>query len=1388
MRIFKNTIFCFFVLCFLSVLSQDKKDVYEFISIREGMPKIGISTINQDNFGFIWIGTNGAGLYKYNGIDYITYKASLNDSTSMSSNLIYCTLVDSHKRLWAGTEDGLNLYSKEKDEFKKVVIPTLEKDYTNVPILSLIDDKKGNLLIGTFEMGMLKLNLKTLKAEKVISQNPKENTPISVFDFTIDNHNNIYAATDKGLKEYDDKTKTLKLSKFSIENGFTSIKYSIKRILKDINGVIWLGTFNNGLYRIEEIDEVNRVFKIENLLISNNNIFSLISLPDGTIMCGTENNGIFHIDANGKIIKNYVSSKSNEKSILSNSIWSLYLDKDERIWLGYYNKGVAVYDKLYDKFKDFESLNNNKNSLQSSSVTAITKDKKGRLWVGMDGGGIDIIDEQTKEFIHINNASNNQYKGLNNDYIETIFIDSNDDIWAGSWNGGVYFLKKGTDTFINYNIENTEGNLSSNIILSISEDKQGTIWFATVGGGLNYFSPKTGKFNHLTSKPFEDFGISKGFIWKILVDRKDNLWVGTTNGLYRLKKNTDETFLVESISEKIAKNSINSKKPGSHILSLYEGSNSIMWIGTRGAGICRYNINTESFEWYNKLNGFEEENVCAITENKEGHLWLSGNSGITKFDYQNKTFINYSKNDGLLSNDYNMNAVYKDASGILYFGNYQGIDFFDPENISRNEKVASVYLENLKIFNEKIVPNTNSPLKKVISETNRITLNNNQSVFTIEYGAINYTRPEKIEYAYYLEGYENDWNYVEGKTNATYTNLDPGEYIFKLKAANNDGLWNNKPLELSITILPPWWKTYWAIAIYLLIFLFGFYLLNYYTQERLKEKVALKNERTKRQHLDELNEKKIKFFTNISHEFRTPLTLILSPLGDILKDKNLVLPERIKHKLKVIHKNTDRLYRLINELLDFRKLGINEIVISAKKLYLVTLMKDIMSHFNDEALNHNIELSLDYDSEDLSMWADEKMLEKIIFNILSNAFKVTPYGGSINIELLSKANLMYLPLISTIEPVEVIEIIISDTGPGLANDELQRIFERFYQVENLNKNYYGSTGIGLEVVQNFVELHKGRIEVSSQIGEGTSFRLLFPSGKEHFNENELANLENIEASVVNKKFSTTNFVTNDDGTKEKSVNRHTLLIVEDNTELRNYLKEELKNDYKILIAKNGKEGLELAQEFLPNIIMADIIMPEMDGYLFCKHIKSDLRTSHIPLLMLTAKARIEDRMECIEIGADAYMVKPFDLRLLRLRLSQLITSRQLIFNKYFNFISNVPSNTANATSIDIGFMDKVLNYINENLGDPSLNVENLASQLNLSRSQFYRKIKALTNQTANEFLRNIRLQKAKQIIERGNNNISQVCYEVGFSSPSYFAKCFKNCFGMLPTEVKPIKK
>jgi signal transduction histidine kinase/ligand-binding sensor domain-containing protein/DNA-binding response OmpR family regulator len=1368
----KNTVLLLFLFIIPNLFSQNSLDNFQFLNIKEGISKRAISTICQDRYGFMWFGTYGAGLYKYDGIKYTNYEYDWKNKNAINSNLIYASYIDTYNTLWIGTEEGLCLYNRNLNKFENIDLKNAySAGYKNViTVKSITQDDAGNLLIGTYAHGLFKLKLNTLKVESV-QLNFKSNSNSKINCFVKSKNGIVYIGTDIGLIQYDSRSNKVQQATWNTKK--ISVTTPIETLYIDANENLWIGTMFDGLLKISSNQ---KTAKIDRFQISKNKVLSVIGVNSNTVMCGTENDGLFLINDKGNVIHRYLNSKSDNQSLKSNSIWSLYLDKDKRIWLGYYNKGVGVFDKRHDKFNSIESLPINPNSLQTSSVTGIEKDNSGKLWISMEGGGVDVIDLSTKVFNHINNQNSKNYSGLTSNNILTVFIDSKQNIWLGSWNDGIYFLKKGSKTFVNYTSKNTAG-LTSDQIFSFSEDSKGVIWIGSYMSGLHYYDPLKKEFHHCDSKPFVTNYLNTANIRKVLVDSRNVIWVATIDGLFQVHRNSNTAFSVVSMKN-VMSESIQSNRSTNTILSLYESKNKIIWIGTAGSGLFSYDGKNNKLSSYTDFPGFKEKLVVAITESRDGAIWISGKTGISKLNLKNKTAVNFSTDDGLLSNDFNNNAVMNDKNGDLYFGSYEGINYFNPNKTSNNIKDPLLYLDDFKLFNKSIHPNEpQSPLSKVISETDHITLRYDQSVFTIEYIGLNYSYPSTNEYAYYLEGFEKNWNYVGNKRSATYTNLAPGKYIFKVKSAVRGGNWNKKPLQLYIEILPPWWRTYWAYFFYFLIIAGTIYALNKYYQNRFIEMQAIKFERDKAAQIEKLNSKKLQFFTNISHEFRTPLTLILNPLADLIKNKSLELPHDVMNKLQIMYKSSDRLSKLINELMDFNKLQFNQVVVQVQKIEIVRFTKDIIEYFDEEASSRGITLVFESNIAELYDWLDPKMVEKIIFNIVSNAFKVTADNGFIKVQINASQKTEQFPLTNIEKEIPYYEIAISDTGAGLDKKDIKKIFDRFYQVNNLSKAYYGSTGIGLEVVRGFVELHKGKIEVESELGIGSTFTVTFPLGNDFFTEDEIVKETfKKEAKITPHLLS----VLNKEKTSESETEKvHTILIVEDNTELRNYLKNELKKEYKVLIAENGRKGLELALEKSPDIIMTDVIMPIMDGLEFCKNIKKDIKTSHIPLLMLSAKAMVKDKLEGIDSGADIYLSKPFDMDILRSSLVQLLTSRQILFDKFYYGISK--KTKAKTTTLDNEFIQKTLSFIHENINESDLSVEILAAKLFLSRTQLYRKIKTLTGVSVNEFIRNVRLEKAKELIALGNNTMNEISYKVGFSSPSYFTKCFREKYGHIPT-------
>lgn len=1371
--LYGGLVFC--VLLCGSLNAQISGDDYNFVNIDQRNTQRAVSTIVQDSLGLIWMGTNGVGLQKYNGVDFVSYKQDFNDSTSLSSSLIYDAFVDETDRLWIGTEAGLNVYDRDHDQFKQVQLYSDSILLENVPIRAIQVSSKGNMIIGSHYHGLFEVDRSTMVGHR-ISIPMVETASLEINSIVRNKGEELLIGSNKGLFTFE----AGKVVYISANNTYLKdddgVPYHIESMLRDDEGSIWMGTFADGLVKVE-FNPFNS-YKTFKYGISSERVLSLAQAPDGSIFCGTENDGLFVLRKNGDLLKHYRYNKFNANSIKSNSIWSIFVDRQERIWIGYYNNGVGVYDRLFDKFKDVKSLVNVNNSLQSPSVTGIISSEEGNMWIGLDGGGVDIYNPLTGYIKHLVNSEISEYKGLNAEDVTALFKDSDNNIWVGTWNSGIYMLPDKSKTFRNFTSANTTGDLRSDRIMSFAEDSEGTIWIGSFVNGLHSYDIKSQKFTHHNETIFDDPSPGEGAMRIVLVDKNSSIWMGTTAGLYKLPAKGTQRGKAVSMNREMYQE-LGDSYVTNAIVSLFEDSKGNIWIGTDGAGLCKYDPESDSFRWFGQKDGLRQETIASLIEDDTGDLWMGGNNGLSQFNVETRTFKNFDIHDGLLANDFNFNAAFKDSNGLLYFGNYGGINYIDPTKIKINNNRPEVYFTDFKLFNKQVVPNeSRSPLHKTISETDSLSLSHRQSVFTIEYAAINFTRPKKNQYAYYLEGFDDAWNYVGSTRSATYTNLAPGNYTFKVKAANNDGIWNETPKSLKITVLRPWWSTGWAIALYIFCLLLISYFLVKLITQRIREKRMVRMERERRIQEEALNDRKIQFFTNISHEFRTPLTLILNPLEDILGDTGRTLSSSVHEKLRIIHKNTARLKRLIDELMDFRKLQTNKFTIKVSELEAISFVDEVVSHFEEEAALRNIILMVESDDAPVYLWSDPSLLEKVIFNILSNAFKITPDNGSITVGLFKCGQNVVFPMIDLKRAIPALEIYVEDTGSGIKKEELEKVFQRFYQVKEMNSQYYGGTGIGLEVVKSFVDLLKGKVVVESEEAVGTKFRIFLPLGKDHFDNSELliAPPRTVDIpGAMNKQLPLREEAV--DGSKK------TLLIVEDNAELRTYLKNELENEYGIIEVVNGVQGLEAARKRIPDLILTDVVMPEMDGFDFCTQIRKDLKTSHIPVLMLTAKAMTDDWVKGIDCGADVYLTKPFEMKVLRAQLRQILQSRQVLFKKYIGD-SNSFTLPEQTSSLDKNFMTQVLNYISKNIADENLNVESLADELHLSRSQLYRKIKAMTGLTATEFLRKVRLERAKRLIETGTESISEVCYKVGFSSPSYFTKCFKAHFGVLPTELK----
>lgn len=1358
--------------------SQQILSDFEFININNNFPKRGITGITNDEQGFVWISTLGAGVYKYDGVQYLPFRYNFQDSTSVNSDVVHEVFRDSKNQLWIGNDGGLNLYNRSLSNFSTISFE--EKGNLadeQIIILSVIEDLDGRILAGSNYNGLFLVDLKT-KIAKEIPYNGKhlEQAPLHILDFAISSSGTIYVATNLGLKQIDPQSNILKDALIYTNKETTTIDFPLQCLLIDKLNNLWIGSQADGVFKSSclNANEVSLKY-LDQFEVTQRRVMSMDESKSGHIYCGTENDGLLMLNQKGEILKKVYSDQNSDYGLKSNSIWNIYFDKQERLWLGYYDKGIDVSDPNYRKFDKLDNLLKEKDFFRHKSITGLVKDPNGNIWLATDGNGVYRVDTLTKNITAFLNDINPNNMGA---AIHTLLIDTRGNLWAGSWDEGIFLLKKDQNAFINFTNENTNGDLQSNRIMSFAEDSNGVIWFGTWGKGIHSYDYNKNKFVHHDSHELQEYGLDYQDVRKLIVDKEDCIWAGTTKGLFKIK--FDENLKVKqllSLGEEWKKKS--EKHSGfNNILSLYLDTQGSIWIGTDGAGLLKYETETKQLTKFDSRNGLKQLTVSSIIESQPGHIWISGRSGISSLDVNTGIIRNYSKEDGLISNDFNINAVLKDKEGLLYYGNIMGgVNFFSPDSIPKNQSSIKVYLTNLRLFNKNVTPGDETGiLSKTLELTDQITLDYGQSVFTIDYTGINFTRSERNQFAYYLEGLEDEWNYVGKQRSATYTSLKEGNYTFKVKAANNDGLWNEEAVTLDIKVLPPWWRSSIGYFIYFILALSALYVFYRMMRMRVLSKEEVEYERQRREQEQELNKKKLQFFTNISHEFRTPLTLIINPLEDMLNDDTHDFNDEIQSKHITIHKNAKRLQRLINELMDFRKLSFNKLKVRPRKTEIIRFVTAVAEYFNSEAIDKNINFKVESKLDQQYTWIDSGLIEKVLFNLLSNAFKVTPLNGEILINIDTSQEV--LPLIDNSNEVNALSIAISDTGPGLSKDHIKHVFERFYQVDNLNKTYYGGTGIGLELVNSLVKLHEGKIEVESKLNVGTTFIIYLP-----INQNQFSNPQKTNQPLTKQDEKTTNILNgNDKKSNSKESKRITLLIIEDNIELQNYLKTELQKLYNVKTSNNGKEGLDLALDTQPDIILTDIMMPKMNGFEVCEKIRSDVRTSHIPLIMLTAKTNIEEKVQANEIGVDAFISKPFDMILLKSRIKQLLKGRQILFNKYLNGKINVDLNE-NTNTIDKTFIHQLVDLIHKRIGDTSLNVEALASEVFLSRSQLYRKIKALTGLSVNEFIRKIRIEEAKKILEKGNHNVSEVCYAVGFSSPSYFSKCFKEQFGILPTDL-----
>ena len=1359
-------LFTIITVFFAQVRAQDPSLL--FVNTNPDIGNRAITCMTTDTNNHMWIGTYGGGLKRYDGLNVEIYNHDPFSESSISNSTIYDLVYKKNHGLWIATQNGINFFNPNNESFS-LFNPASESTSVN----ALCEIENDILVVGTHQKGVYFFNTKNKVFDKISIPDSIDENGLLINDIVVDQLKRVWVGSNYGLFIVDKNTMKLTRASYRFSKNKTPNNTDVISLGKDHFGNIWIGTAANGLFKI--LPNGVSSFEVLHYEITKKRIFAVQEYNDSYMILGTENDGLFVVSYDGEVQKQHLKEKESSYGIQSNSVWSIHCDARDRIWLGFYDRGLVKFDPNHFKFKFLQNNTQDKIRPFPLSISSIVKDSRGRMWFSSVDNGVYVYDSFKNEYIHLNDPKNKIAKGLSSLDIPSLFIDSQQNIWIASWYNGLYLLQNGSKNFININTGSKPHKLKSNKVVSFSEDSNGVIWIGTFSGGLHSFDINNKQLVHYGEKQFSDFELDKGNIRKVTVDSYDNVWLGTRKGVFMYNP---KTKVITSLNEKI-QGVIKSLSSDLIVFSIYEDTNNTIWIGTDAYGLLSYAPKEDKITWHGDGNDMRNLSINSITQTYDGSFWLGTERGLIRYDTDTNDYRVFDRSDGLLNNNVNRNSFYNEQS-TLYFGTIGGINFFNPTDIPKNESLPKVTFQKLKISNNEVGVSKNSPLKKALNQLDTLNLKHNQSSFSIEYMGVSHTRSEKNSYAYMLEGLEEDWKYVGQQRSANYTNIKPGEYVFRLKAANNDGYWTSDPKTIFIKVLSPWWLSWWAKSLYVIVFLWlGYYIYRLFTL-RIFEKRKADLERSQRKQNEELNTKKIQFFTNISHEFRTPLTLILNPLESLIKDKNIAnLPSEILDKHKIIHRNTKRLKRLIDELMDFRKMQFSELKVQVQEVDLVKIITNITSNFIEEANYRKIDFQIDFEeSIPKKIMVDASMFDKILFNLLSNAFKATSENGKIRVNVSHHSQGLVFPLVDNNNTQSGFEFDIRDTGIGINKKNINKIFNRFYQSEENNEQYYSGTGIGLEVVNKFVDYHKGKIEVESEQGVGTSFKVFIPDTKIQFYENEQLLKSKKLSQFQEKKSKDRSEVS---AFKNIEISKHkTILIVEDNMELREYLKFELKNTYKVFEAPNGKKGLEMAKKNKPDIIIADVMMPEMDGFQMTRLLKSDKSTLNIPIIMLTAKVGENDRIHGIDTGADIYLKKPFSVDLLQTHLRQLIKSKERFYETYFNSLDL----DINATGGNKKILADVITVINENLSKEDLCVQDIANELALSRSKLYRKIKELTGKSANEMIRRMRLEKSKELLAITEMTIGEICYKVGFSSPSYYTKRFKEHTGLIPKEYR----
>ncbi len=1313
----------------IHVFAQTDPFYFKHLTSSSGLSSNRIIAIQEDSEGFVWFAT-GDGVNLYDG-----------STIEVFDRYLTCMVLDpATKNLLVGTSSGLEIFDKNTWSFNPVKIKnSLGHILDTFQVNTLYHDADNQLFVGGNSFYIINESLTDFVEYQPPTGENEKNWEITTINQVDKDH--VLLGTRDGLW------------RLNLESGKYNRIYQnenlgiISKLFVDSESNLWICTYSKGIGFVKDgnINTDPIFYNQENGSLINNRVIDILEDEPQVFLIANIEGGLVRFDKNKEKINFYQPDIHDVGSINGKALTALMKDSHDNVWIGTYNSGVNFIDRHRKNF-EFYQINFKENGLFNNNIRALFQDSKGEIWVGTkEGGGLSKFNRSEGTFVHYRPDPKNS-SSLSDDYVLCIEELDSTHLLIGTLKKGIEIFNKQTEVFSHTMLY--DNNSVANMVYAIHKDTNDKIWI-DYGTSFFEFFPQTKTYEKIE-------GVES---IKCIIDEDENhIWLGTTNtGLFLFNTKTKE---IENAG--IAAKEIN---------GLQKDSQGNLWVATK-SGLFLKKVNVNAFLNFTIEDGLANNQVLSLQVDNNDNVWASTTNGLSKYDYNNQRFFNYNVHDGLQGNEFERYVSLKTADGELVFGGRNGFNIFHPDKITEDSTVSNVIITSFNLFNKPVtIGGENSPLKKHISQTESLILNHEQSVITFGFVALNYSYPEKNQYAYKLEGFDDNWNFIENKREATYTNLPAGNYVFKVKASNSNALSNTNYNSIQIKVLPPWWKTTYAYLGYLFVIILLLATFYYFLYVYMKLKNNLKLEQIEKQTSIELHQAKLEFFTNISHEFRTPLTLIISPLDKLL-NSNVSDVSLLRH-LKLMHCNASRLLRLINQLMDFRKVGKGMMTLKAIKYDIVKLTNDIAKSFDYRAEEFLINYNVISSEPEIFVFLDLEKYDIILHNLLFNAFKFTKAHGNITIEICvlnKKGN-------------QFVEVRVIDDGKGISENNTTQIFEEFHQIDDDMKG----TGIGLSLTKKLVELHKGTIRVESTLEKGSCFILNLPQGSDHFSDTELYEVsKDYTYKVENSKptffISNQNINTEINTTRDKS-KPVKILLVEDNEELRNYLKESLESDYTIYEAIDGLDGIAECLKVAPDLIISDVMMPNKNGIDMCYEIKNDIRISHIPIILLTARSSYEHKIEGLKTGADDYIEKPFNMELLQIKITNLLESRKNLRKRFENDISMQPHEVSNS-SADDKFLNKALGIVEEHFLDSTFNVDDFIKEMGMSRSNLHIKLKALTNKSTTEFIRSIRLKKGAVLLKETDLPISEIAYNTGFTSPGYFSKSFKKLFGILPTDYR----